>query len=136
MFFTGIWNVTTTLIPLLPTHDVSPHRSQPHQTQQEATDLFTRACALIPILERDYPIVWPVMQGVLALACKTGKVVSSEARDYFEGMTQRRENLKDLPIAFALPVQDRLLEVGGEEGEGRFGVDLAELLQDWEGLDG
>ncbi|KAK5659980.1 hypothetical protein OQA88_13445 [Cercophora sp. LCS_1] len=171
MLFTGILNVTTSLIPMLPDSSSSSANKNNKATSApdsdsgregiSASDLFTRACALVPVFDRDYPFVWPVMQGVLALACKMRKAIPPGARRYFEGtwtggmehqrqqQTRRRwNNPSDLPInfTFALPVPDRLLpgegedEDGGWEGDGqqgarKVGCDLVALLEDWAGLD-
>ncbi|KAK5651892.1 hypothetical protein OQA88_11551 [Cercophora sp. LCS_1] len=168
MFFTGIWNVTTTLIPMLdsatplssPSNTSSPldltspvtpspvirqHAAearinegyQANEDIRMAEDLFTRACALVSVLERDFPVVWFVMQGILALARATGRIIPPGARQFF-GRGQMRE-LEDVPVSFKLPVQEDvsgslLSEEEGEDESGGVGGDLAGLLRRWGGL--
>jgi hypothetical protein len=145
MFFTVVWNITTSLVPLLPDScGNNEAASAPDSgTGGEVSDLFTRGCSFVPIFERDYPIVWLAMQGVLALARKTRKAIPPAARQYFEGMgkteqMRRWNNFRDLPVKLALPVQDRLLpgegDGEGEAGTGRVSCDLAALLRDCAGV--
>ena len=152
MFFTGIWNVTSTLVSMLdspdpkgfsPSQDMSfPKELHAHDETHQVADLFTRACALVSVLERDFPVVSLVMQGVLALAWTTGKAIPLEARQYFERSTQQREELKDVPVSFALPVQEDVralllednedgTETSDAESKSSLGGDLAVLLEKW-----
>jgi hypothetical protein len=67
MFFTGIWNVTTSLVLLLPdstdnnniNNTPDPKQGADSGDSASASGLSTRACALVSVLDRDYPEISP-----------------------------------------------------------------------------
>jgi hypothetical protein len=124
MMFVGIWNVTCNLISKL-------------DNDARATDLFTRACYLMRILERDLPIVRLTMQGLLSVACQLGQRIPVDAKRYFEGIDSNKNELKDVPVNFVLPVQEEVRALLSDDGEGdtsKLGGDLAALLGQWSAM--
>jgi len=120
------WSVTLTLIPLL---DSDPR----------APDLFTRACVLLRVIQRDMQGVRIIMQGIMALLWKTGRTIPPEAVQYFSGLDNNRGELKDVPYEFALPVPEvtqKLLEDDDDDLDEttKLGADVAALLQKWSSL--
>lgn len=81
--------------------------------------LFTRACGMMCVLARDMPSIRLVMQGLLALAHKTKRMIPLLARQYFGDLEKGKETLKDVPIRTVLPIE------GAEEKE------LSALLEGW-----
>lgn len=122
MLLCSAWSVTLTLTSLL---DDDPR----------APDLFTRACVLLRVIERDMAGVRIVMQGIMALLWKTGRKIPPDALQYFSGLDTNRTDLNDVPFEFALPIPEvaqKLLDEDGDlEETTRLGADVAALLQKW-----
>ncbi|KAK5654284.1 hypothetical protein OQA88_7461 [Cercophora sp. LCS_1] len=122
MIFVGMWSVACTLISMLPARNPSPVRPDDDTSILDMIpDLFTRACGMMSILARDMPSIKLVMQGLLALAHKTDRVMPVGARQYFDGVEKGMKGLRDVPVNTVLPVLE-----AEDKGEG-----LAELLEGW-----
>ena len=81
------------------------------------------------------------MQGLLALAQRTGRALPPDAVRCFEGMDSNRRELKDVPVMLVLPVlEDEEDDDGKSSSEesgsssGNQGRDLAVLLENWSAL--
>ncbi|KAK0736760.1 hypothetical protein B0T21DRAFT_288626 [Apiosordaria backusii] len=135
MFLASLWSVTLTLLS--------------HFDDPRAAGLFTRACVLLKVVQKDLAAVSIVMQGILAMAWKTKQRIPEEARPYFAGLEEKRKELGEgVPFEFALPLPPGGKEVGweGADGdddadddddgleEGVLGADVAVLLQKWSAL--
>ncbi|KAK0725020.1 hypothetical protein B0H67DRAFT_119706 [Lasiosphaeris hirsuta] len=114
-----------------------------HADRQTVADLFTRAPALMRIVERDLPVVRPLMQGHLDVAWSTGRAIPPAAKRYFEGIDSNKNELKDVPVSYVIHVQEEVRELLLREEEAEAGVDgrpgsgarlagnLAAVLEKW-----
>lgn len=144
MIFTGMWSITCTLISML--DGLRPtliHPDDDISMTSRVPDLFIRGCAYMERLSRDMPSVRLVMQGLLAVAEKSGRTIPPDARRYFEGFEENRTQLRDVPVTTVLPVLPVIEEIQGpailededlsgpDDGSGVKEGELAGLLESW-----
>lgn len=112
MVFCGMYNSILLLVERLSDARV-------HET-------FTRVCALIRKTATDFPMAGLILQGVAAIAWSLKFAIPPDALPYLENLGSKKDDLRDIPLAFAIPdtalVRSMLTE-SGDEGS----ADLAEM---------
>ncbi|KAK5991212.1 Notoamide biosynthesis transcriptional activator notL'-like protein [Cladobotryum mycophilum] len=125
----GAYNAAMTLVSHLGT-DARTHA------------IFSRACALLHKLAADYPMARFILHGIKALAWSLGVAVPVLAQPYLEDLGSGREELRDIPLAFALPqvaeVRKLLLDssgdVGQDDGLDKTEIEMGVLLSKWSSM--
>ena len=122
----GLYVSTTALIPFL---DYPGTHS-----------LFTKNSFMLRLCIPRLRITAMLLKGIRAMAWGMKKRIPASAKEYFEGlddMAGPQVDPKDVPTAFALPHQQRIVELlsddGSEEME-KLGDQLATLIARWSSL--
>lgn len=106
-FSNGLYNTIITLASLL-------HEPRSH-------DLFTRACALERSSARHFPLMRFILKGIHALVLSLGQEIPPAAKWCFDNLDFNEDDLKDVPVSYALPLHNEMrtfLLTNGEDGEG------------------
>lgn len=128
-FFNGLYNIITTLASLL-------HEPRSH-------NLFARACGLERSAVHHFPIVKFVLKGAHALVLSLGQDIPPSAKWCFENLEFTEDDLKDVPVSFALPLQEEMRRLLLTNGEGAYTaedrdmgaqIQLGALLSKWNGM--
>jgi hypothetical protein len=126
-FSNGLYNTIITLASLL-------HEPRSH-------DLFTRACALERSAARHFPLVRFILKGTHALVLSLGQEIPPAAKWCFENLDFNADDLKDVPVSYALPLQEQMRKSLLTDGEDSYdhehremGVQMGALISKWNGM--
>ncbi|KAK7722163.1 hypothetical protein SLS64_000696 [Diaporthe eres] len=126
-FSNGLYNTIMTLASLL-------HEPRSH-------DLFARACGLERSAARHFPLVRFILKGIHALVSSLGQEIPPAARWCFENLEFNVDDLKDVPVSYALPLHEHMrksLLTNGEDSDGvedrEMGVQMGALISRWNGM--
>lgn len=126
-FSNGLYNTIMTLASLL-------HEPRSH-------DLFARACSLERSAARQFPLVRFILKGIHALVLSLGQEIPPAAKWCFENLEFTGDDLKDVPVSYALPLHEDMrksLLTNGKESEGdedrETGVQMGALISRWNGM--
>lgn len=123
----GLYNTIITLASLL-------HEPRSH-------DLFARACGLERSAARHFPLVRFILKGIHALVLSHGQEIPPAATWCFENLDFNVDDLKDVPVSYALPLHEQVRrslltngEVDDEHEEREMGVQMGKLISRWNGM--
>lgn len=126
-FTNGLYNTIITLASLL-------HEPRSH-------DLFARACSLERSAARHFPLVRLILKGIHTLVLSLGQDIPPAAKWCFENLEFTGDDLKDVPVSYALPLHEQMrksLLTTGEETESvedrEMGVQMGALISRWNGM--
>lgn len=126
-FSNGLYNTIITLASLI-------HEPRSH-------DLFARACGLERNSARHMPLVRFILKGIHALVLSTGQEIPPAAKWCFENLDFNEDDLRDVPVSYALPMHDQMrksLLTTGEESDGvedrEMSVQMGALISRWNGM--
>lgn len=126
-FTNGLYNSIITLASLL-------HEPRSH-------DLFARACGLERSAARYFPLVRLILKGIHTLVLSLGQEIPPSAKWCFENLEFTGDDLKDVPVSYALPLHEQMrksLLKNGEENERvedrEMGVQMGALISRWNGM--
>ena len=126
-FSNGLYNTIITLASLL-------HEPRSH-------DLFARACGLERNASRHFALVKFILKGIHALVLSLGQDIPPAAKWCFENLEFNGDDLKDVPVSYALPLHEQmrksLLTIGAESDgvdDREMGVQMGALISRWNGM--
>lgn len=126
-FSNGLYNTIITLASLL-------HEPRSH-------DLFARACGLERSAARHFPLVKFILRSIHALVLSLGLEIPPAARWCFENLDFNGDDLKDIPVSYALPLHEQVRKSLLTNGEGsddheerEMGIQMGALISRWNGM--
>ncbi|KAI3394728.1 hypothetical protein diail_2257 [Diaporthe ilicicola] len=127
--FNGLYNIIITLASML--HDSRSH------------SLFAHACSLERSAVRHFPLVRFILKGAHALVLSLGQEVPPAAKWCFEDLDFTVDDLKDVPVSYALPLHEDMRKLLLTNGAGPGAADgrdmgmqmqLGMLISKWNGM--
>ncbi|PHH93301.1 hypothetical protein CDD83_8000 [Cordyceps sp. RAO-2017] len=96
---------------------------------------FVDACRMMRLTACDFPMARFILQGILAIAWSLNVAVPARAFPYLQSLDGGKEELRDIPMAFALPQADTIRSLLAEDGEEAGSlVEMGALLSKWSTL--
>ncbi|KAK3995166.1 hypothetical protein QBC44DRAFT_356571 [Cladorrhinum sp. PSN332] len=130
-FTTGValYHVAVSMIPSFPL--LSDSTGGAGSQALEIFDIFSSCCAHLFICAQVLPLSRRLLQGVAALAWKSGRQIPPQAQTYFNGLGYDQEGeAVDVPVAFAVPrVRGIVQSLTADELETELGGLISEWLQ-------
>jgi hypothetical protein len=125
MTLCGIYNAALILVGFLGDGDPRVHAT------------FVQVCMMMRQTASDFPMARFILQGLLALAWSLDVAVPARALPYLQGLGSGKEELRDLPLAFAHPQTEAIRHLlGGEDGgaDTKALAEMGTLLSKWSAM--
>ncbi|KAK2615012.1 hypothetical protein N8I77_001791 [Diaporthe amygdali] len=126
-FSNGLYNTIITLASLL-------HEPRSH-------DLFARACGMERSTAHYFPLVRFILKGTHTLVMSLGQEIPPAARWCFENLEFNGDDLKDVPVSYALPLHEEMRKSLLTNSEGadadedhEIALQMGALISKWNGL--
>ena len=118
----GVYNTALTVTSYL--DDVKTHH------------IFARACRILRWIASDFPMARYILQGIKAMAWSLEVPIPSGATSFLEELGAGKDELRDVPLAFALPQSGTMRKLLADEGDdsSQMGVEMGLLLSKWSTL--
>lgn len=106
-----------------------------HLEDDTTHGVFSQACRMLRRMARDHRMASFVLQGVKALAWSLELPLPALAQPFLEDFGSGKEELRDIPLAFALPQAAAVRKIfSGVAEDDLEGIELGDLLSRWSTL--